>query len=438
MNAADYPRTVVISATPFAADTPNGHLLQSLFCGWPKERLAQIYFPVARTSVPDYTLCGDYRCVSLMGKISRVKPSKNLPAVGRPSIAASAVSLIEHRIPLSQKLRPLVEAVRIVQPLARKLARELTDLRPDRVYALLGNSWMSNIVPKACAEARVPFYAHVTDDFVTSLYRGTFFGSAISRFSERAFRRVVDDSNGRAAISPLMADEYQSRYGKAWDWFTTAVDPDAYDLSPRSPDGEIRFVYAGGLGIGRWRTIREVAAALSRVGDRLGIRPRLDLYAPQNQVRQHRAALEATGVIRIQGWVGFEQLPEIFHNADVLLHVESFDDAIAAYTRHSFSTKLSQYMMAARCILAAGPEQSGSSRMVDKAQAGVLAGSQNPATLDKAIAPIFVDASLRRTYAENGRSYATRWFTASSNRERFRAAIVNAQHAETVSTTRAA
>ncbi len=442
MNTTDYPRTVVISATPFASDTANGHLLKSLFCDWPKERLAQVYFPVTKTSVPDYTFCDDYRCISLTGKIDRIKPPQGQPTSSRPSLAASATSFIKHRIPIAHKLRPLVEAIRIAQPLTRMLARELADLRPDCVYALLGNCWMSNIIPKACAEVGVPFYTHVTDDFVTSLYRDTLFGTALSRFSERAFQRVVNDSSGRAAISPIMADEYQRKFGRQWDWYTTAVDPDVYVSKPREPDGELRFVYTGGLGIGRWRTLRDVAAALARVGDRLGIQPWLDLYVSQNEVNQYRKALEATGVVRIREWIEFDQLPKVFHNSDVLLHVESFEDAMAAYTRHSFSTKLSQYMMAARCILAVGPEQSGSSRMVNRAKAGVLISSQSPEILDQAIESIFVDASLRQACAESGRDYAKRWFTASSNRERFRTALVDAQrvspHVECISPARAA
>jgi|GEM_PF-4289892 len=426
MNAANYPRTVVISATPIATDIANGHLLKSLFCGWPKERLAQIYFLVAKTSIPDPTFCDDYRRVSLTGRVDRVKSLQDDLDVLQPGIIAATASSIKRHIPWSHKLRPLVEAVRFAQPLTRVLVRELVDMRPDRVYALLGNCWMSRIVPKACVEAGIPFYAHITDDFVTSLYYKNLFGSTISQFSERVFRRAVDNSGGRAAISPLMADEYQCRYGGEWDWFTTVIDPDAYTPNPRSPDRELRFVYAGGLGIGRWRTLRDVAKALARIGDRLGMRPRLDLYTPPSDSSQYHKVFKATGVVQMRGWINSNQLPGVFHNADVLLHVESFDDTMATYTRHSFSTKLSQYMMAARCILAVGPEQSGSSCMVHRAKAGVLAGSQNPESLEKAIQPVFVDASLRQACAENGRKYAKRWFTASSNRERFRRALVNA------------
>ena len=167
-----------------------------------------------------------------------------------------------------------------------------------------------------------------------------------------------------------MAAEYARRYGHDWTWFTTLVDPDAYDPQPPPPRRTTRLVYAGGLGRDRWRALQRLADTLARWTARDGPRTQISVYCPQRDATAHRRQLEGAGV-RVHGWVPPDRLPSIFRDADLLLHVESSEGALVEYTRLSFSTKLSQYLMAGRCILVLGSERLESGRFLQRLGAGV-------------------------------------------------------------------
>jgi glycosyltransferase involved in cell wall biosynthesis len=258
----------------------------------------------------------------------------------------------------------------------------------------------------------------VTDDFVTALYQDMAFGTRLQSASECWFRRAVAYAAGRAAVSPLMAEEFEYRYGGRWSWYTTLIDPDAYDASPRAEDGVAHLVYAGSLGLQRWQSLRELALALGALKAEKHIAAELSIFAPHAQLSAYARHLEFPAT-KLRGWTPPERLPALFHNADLLVHVEAFDPGLADYTRLSFSTKISQYMMAGRCILGIGPAGGGSMRMIRGTGAGVTIDSPDAATLKAPLADLLLDSARRRRCAQSGRLWAQTWVDRAQAQERF-------------------
>jgi glycosyltransferase involved in cell wall biosynthesis len=223
-----------------------------------------------------------------------------------------------------------------------------------------------------------------------------------------------------------MADEYSRRYGRTWSWFTTLIAAEAYDPAPRTADGTIRLVYAGSLELARWESLRTIALALKQLRDKQGIQTRLIIYAAPDQLNEHRAALDVPPVTDLRGWVAPEHLPQVFHDADVLVHAESFQPALTDYTKLSFSTKLSQYMMAGRCILAFGPENLGSIRVARDAGAAVAFSENSPAALARGLYPLLTRPEMRQQLARSGRLWAEQNVDHQAAKERFRQELVAA------------
>lgn len=413
-------------------DQCNGILMKSLFQGWPRERLSQIYFPTVETWQPDHSLCADYRSISSWGRVRLLKRSSSQERITpKPpptrleefsgSIRRKVTSLVRQPQWMNW-LRPCAELWNATFPLSRLLECQLRELQPDCVYALLGNYHLTKNTYLACSRLNLPLYTHVTDDFVTAQYQDVPFSGKLQSLSDKWFRRAVDYSQGLAAISPLMAQEYSSRYGKEWSWFTTGIDPDVYDPLPRRPDGILRLVYSGNLGLERWRTLRTLALALQSLNsDELPIR--LAIYGPENQLREHGTALNISPVVELRGWAQPDKLPQIFHDSDILVHVESCDTKKGDYTRLSFSTKLSQYMMANRGILMVGSAEAGSLRMVSRVGAGFTTNEVDPLALAKAIASLLRDRARQESYGTQGRNWALQWCDQSTAHERFRREI---------------
>jgi glycosyltransferase involved in cell wall biosynthesis len=108
------------------------------------------------------------------------------------------------------------------------------------------------------------------------------------------------------------------------------------------------------------------------------------------------------------------------------VHVESFEKKIRSYTRLSMSTKIPQYMAAARPILCYGPGEVASCRFIGENACGLVVGSQSKPELAAALRRLLEDQSLRKQLGENGWRVARQKFNAEDVRQRFRALVAEA------------
>jgi glycosyltransferase involved in cell wall biosynthesis len=309
--------------------------------------------------------------------------------------------------------------------LGKVLESQLRELRPEGVYALLGNYYLTKITYLACQRLGLPLYIHITDDFVRALYQDIPFSRRMSDASEEWLQRAVNYSMGRAAISPVMAEQFELRYGRPWDWFTTLISAEDYDPSPRLPDGKLRLVFAGNLGLQRWQSLARLAQALRNLPREANLLPVLEIYGSPAQLARHREALFVPGITELKGWVAPHELPNIFHSADVLVHAESFDADVAEYTKLSFSTKLSQYMMARRPILAVGPDHLGSLQMVRKARAGVTIAAEDTTDFAQQLLVALSDPASLSEMGDHGRRWAMQYVDRVDGHRRFRDSIID-------------
>lgn len=101
----------------------------------------------------------------------------------------------------------------------------------------------------------------------------------------------------------------------------------------------IRLIYAGGIYLNRWKTLRHIVNALRRINEK-GIKMVLDIYTGNVPTSAQRKALHDGVQSFIHQSVSQEELREIYERSDVALHVESFDLKNRLTTRMSFSTKI--------------------------------------------------------------------------------------------------
>ncbi|TWU24677.1 glycosyltransferase [Bythopirellula polymerisocia] len=431
-----FPKVAIVSCNPMRADISNGLLMRSLFSSWPKDRLTQIYFPVGASYPPEFDVCVDYRRISSFGTVERLQENLATIEEKKSSLHEQEVSKSRTRHKLLVALKQqkqLFQWSKCLQEIwyghswiGRTLRQQLKDCKPDIVYALIGNYSLAKNTLLACRHLRIPLFMHVTDDYVSSLYRSMPFGKTIAAASESWFSQCIDYSCGRAGISPSMAEEYEAKYLKPWDTFTTGTSPDSYDPSPRPSDGIVRFIYAGNLGLERWRQLRALAAALNELAAQSSRQLSLDIYSSAEQINAYRKDLEVSPIVKLRGWCPSEELPRVFQDADVLVHVESFDEDVTALTRLSLSTKLYQYMMAGRCLLGFGPEHLASMKLIQQTTAGVVVSTNQVTSIAEAIRENCLEDKIRLKCGLHGRAWAKRWGDIHQERERFRQALVNA------------
>jgi hypothetical protein len=186
-------------------------------------------------------------------------------------------------------------------------------------------------------------------------------------------------------------------------------------------------VFTGTLAPNRWSSLKRIGQALDLLAGE-GLRGELMVYTPYG---------EADGIpkqdvprsVKLAGTAAPKDVAGIQADADVLVHVESFDAISRAYTRLSLSTKVSQYFMAGRPVLALGPAEAASIQYVSEAGAGVTVTEDTLDAIRTALRPLLSDESWRCALGKKAHFTAMERNDESRQRQRFRGFLCAARHA---------
>ncbi len=177
-------------------------------------------------------------------------------------------------------------------------------------------------------------------------------------------RRILERRRTRTAVrlcaAQLGASEWQCRayeaaMGKPCSFITKGKDFSEPILPLRDDPRPLSLVYTGNILLGRLDSLLYLARLLDRLTAE-GTPATLTVYSGNALSRSMHKKLGGTLSLRFRGAVSADAIPAIQAEADVLVHAESFSRTNRAIVRQSFSTKLVDYLHAARPILAVGPD----------------------------------------------------------------------------------
>lgn len=250
------------------------------------------------------------------------------------------------------------EALWNIGRLDRKaLAVFIADFNPDVVFCPRLLTWKLMRIEKAVAKLTdAPFVAFTGDDeasFKEHSYDPLFW---LNRWTfHKAFARHSCLYSHYFMHSADQAREYSDEYGLETSTLFKCGNF-AQEYTPKKVGAPIRMVYAGRLYCNRWKSLAEIGKAL-KVINRDEERMVLDIYTQDILTDEQRTVLSPENHIFIKGSVNQQQLREIYHNAEIALHVESLDKKFRLATRISFSTKIIDLMASSCAILALCWEQ---------------------------------------------------------------------------------
>ncbi len=409
-----HPQVVVVSAAPMSDPGATGITLSNIFAGWPADRLSLVHFdpdpaPPVRSAyrlraglsvgplrVPD-------RLTGLLAGSSRRALRSSVP--GEISSVSSTAG------PPSPRRRAVRSARVITDALGGGLTPELLafldERPPEVVYSVLGSLTVTRAARLIAQHYGVPLVPHFMDDWPSTRYAdGALFGVGRTLVG-RAVAAVVRRAPVGLAISDAMAREYEQRFGGSFEVvMNTVAERDfAAEVTVRPTRTGLRYLYVGGLHLGRVDPLLALAPLLAAADPT----SRLVLHTSAADHQRHRRRIEATPGVEHGGHLPPGAVAAALSAADVLVHVESFDPDYAAYTRLSVSTKIPQYMAAARPILAICPPGLASGRYVGSTGAGIAVPSASPESLGEAVARLadpdqrhrLADAGWRTAHAEH-------------------------------------
>lgn len=232
------------------------------------------------------------------------------------------------------------------------LQKFIDAFNPDIVFCPRLSTWKLMRLEKIVAKmTNAPFVGFTADDEAS--FREYSFSPLywINRyFFHGAFANHIGLFKHYFTFSEDQCKEYATEYGIPT---STLYKSGLFGSSftPKEVGKPIRLVYAGRLYCNRWKSLAEIGKALKAINQD-EVKMILDIYTMDTLNHQQRKALSEDAYIYLKGSVTASELNNIYRNADIALHVESFDRANRLRTRVSFSTKIIDLMASSCAIMA--------------------------------------------------------------------------------------
>ena len=349
-------KILVISHLAFNNTNNVGKTLCCIFRDFPKEELSQIFF---NPTPPNIDMCRSYFAVTdkdIIHSLKGVSAGNRIIYDDSSSrnIDGNAYTGLIKKNTLSMLLRDFVWKLGRIN--YSELYSWIDDINPDVIFLAPGDSvFPYRIARKISKKKKLPVITFLMDDF----YHGFRSRGVISFFRNVWLRKSISGtikvSSAIYSVCQEMADEYSKMFKKQIDVLYTPVDYDVPEpnLYQRKSNNLV-FLYAGNLGLERWKVLCKIAEALdNHLGSRLVVYSSPTYKEPIKELSAYKS-------FEFGGFVDANTLANRIKESDVVLHVESFNEEMIQRTLYSVSTKIPECLASGKVFLAIGsPLQAG-------------------------------------------------------------------------------
>lgn len=415
-------KVLVISHNPFSITQNNGKTLSSFFRDWKKENIAQLFLTLDRF---DNDICDNFYRISDLEVLKSLithkekyaifkdgsnneKNENDKAQVHKNKLYILIRDLFQKRSSFLYCIRNLVW--KIVRPWKFKSLNEWIDeFNPDIVFFQSSNvSQVFNLVRNICAKRNIPLIIETTDDYVTPHFSINPFYWIDILSLKRQYKKLVDMSYSVFAIGDTMAEEYNRRFGNKFKVAMNSINVqnDTIPYEQVYNENKIKFLYAGNLGLNRWKILSKIGNELKDIKDERNIDVSFDIYSinvPSNKILKK---ITIPGVMEFKGSLDSTGLIKERNNSDVLVHVEAFDRKNKNITRLSVSTKIPECLLSERMIFAVGPEEVASIKYINDNDLGIVCTSLKGDELKERIEYIIDNRNKMFDYIKRGVQFA--------------------------------
>lgn len=414
-------RTLIISNNALSVTSNNGKTLNALFSTLNCANVAQIYF---NKETPSSRVTEKYY------RVTDIEQAKSALQKNRFS-AGSAIPPSHHSRPTKTKSpkikRKILSAINKYAETVKLLSREVSfssikrnkkilswinEFNPQHIFLVAGNNLFTiDFAIHLSKKLSIPITTYITDDYVIT---GTPTGPFSHKYSEKLVKKyaeILSISRSVFFIGDLMKEHFAKKFGVTGETLINcSLIEDPSKFSPPTPDHHkrIRAIYAGGLHLGRDKSIIAFAKLLKDTCQKLEIEPTFDLYSHQAISEYTKSEFNSCGV-NFKGGLPWDELKRELKKSDFLLHVESFEKRNQRKTMLSVSTKIPEYLSSGKCVVAYGPESVASIKILAENNIGITITGANRENAEK-LASIIKSYKLRRNYAMRGDLFAKKNF----------------------------
>lgn len=357
-------RILIISKEAWRDEQNGGNVLSNMFSQLPNSEFAQIY---CNEQEPNNTICRNYYQMSDRMMVNNILHRAH---VGRKVVYDKVPTKTEAKAEsyktvggkfggnLKRVARELVWAIGRWDK--KEIITYAREFNPDIIFApCYGNHYMQRLTALVHNALNVPVVSYISDDFYTNKQ---FKFSPIFWLNHMFIRRRTRKIFRHYSLVYTMTDEQKQQcerdFGANMKILRKNGKFENQYLKSKVND-PIRFVYAGGIYLNRWKTLGALAEAMRHINAD-GVKMVLDIYTNNKLDQQMQQEINDGITARVHKAVSMAELMDIYHKSDVALHAEAFDITNRHVVRMSFSTKIVDCMDSGCAVMA----------ICDKKQAG--------------------------------------------------------------------
>lgn len=356
------PKVLVIDVNAWRKDAGT-NTLRDIFSCWDSSKLAVVY---TSSQLPDSDVCNHYFQISenqiiksLYHPTLRVgRPVENTSLNNDADATAEKERYAKAHKNHAKWMRLAREVVwKFGHWKSNALKKFVKDFDPDIIFVpIFPYAYMGRIQKYIIHLTGKPTVCYLADDnysFDSCQDRMDY----IHRFWARQFvGPLARTCNQMFVIVDMEKEDTDRRFGTDSVILTKGIDFSNRQFEKRVLNNPLRFVYTGGLIIGRDKTLALVADAINKVnaeaGDTLAELFIYSQHQPSNEINAHINVVAS----HFCGSVPHQEIKDIQEQADVVVFAESLEGKEANVAKLSFSTKITDYLASGKCVLAIGKE----------------------------------------------------------------------------------
>lgn len=370
-------KILIISGSAFSKTLNNGKTFEAMFSKFEVSELCQFYMRPQDDQYTDFDYADSYYAVSDADIISHLR-NRKIPCGGVrnknevvSSIGMTTTSAVYNKF----KNNPIRKNFIIRNLLWNlntwkndKLDLWLKDCKPDRIFVVPGGDEpMYDIALYIHKKLNVPIDIFYTDDYLIYPISESFLDCLKMKLVKKKALKLISTCSRHFCIGQQMAIEYSEAFGKPFLPIMNAIEM-SNEVPSKVLSKPLIMSYFGSMHSNRWKMI-------SRVADLFAGQAIINVYSKTELSEEMAESLNKEN-IKMCGFLQQSEMKTAMENSDLLLHIESDDPYFRSKTRLSVSTKIPEYLSMKRLVIAYGPKELASIKLIKDNSIGCVIDSE--------------------------------------------------------------
>mgnify|MGYP004514605313 CR=1 FL=1 len=399
-------KVLIISHNPFSTYQSMGKTFLSLFSKFDKEELCQLYiYP----TIPDVDVCNSYYRITDKDVL---KSYLHFGKVSSREIKSDEIDITVHEKFENKKDEKLYNREKnyftmIGRDLMWKfskyynnsLKKWISKEKPTCIFLAPGEAkFIYDLAMKISHDYKIPIITYICDEFYFIKRPKKLLGKIQLQLLQNKISKLMKNTEEIVTICDELNKQYSEKFNVPAVTIMTGTNFQIAE-EPKKLDQIDSITYLGNLAYKRDESILEIGKALDNLRENHGIECKLKLYT-SNLDEKMKEAIKNSESIEYCGYVTGDAFVKAFHEAQMLLHIESFDEKCIDRVKNSISTKIADSLASGIPLLAYGPSNIASISYLKRNECAYVITQKE--LLEEKLKQVLLDEEKRMEIIKNG------------------------------------